>query len=276
MSVNLKAREVAMKSLRALRVFARNGPFGLRAFWGFAHNGPFGLCALGLSVVWVGLITVTPAAAQYSMRTGSLGGSIGSRATSRPLGGFAPGFTGFGTGRNFRNGAARAPLYGYPFAYSVWVPDYFDYLNYQNQYPAPYAYGAAYGPASDAAGYYGPPPAVASGPQQPVIINQYFGAPASQQQADGAEAKFPLGFPLGNDSNTQAPGDPIGSPQNYYLIAYKNHAVYTALAYWVEDKTLHYVTTQNTHNQASLDLIDLSLTKSLNQRNDVPFSIAGQ
>ena len=60
------------------------------------------------------------------------------------------------------------------------------------------------------------------------------------------------------------------------MIAYKNHAVYTALAYWVEDKTLHYVTTQNTHNQASLDLIDLALTKSLNRRNDVPFAIPGQ
>ena len=43
--------------------------------------------------------------------------------------------------------------------------------------------------------------------------------------------------------------------------------------HWVEDKTLHYVTTQNTHNQASLDLIDLTLTKSLNQHNDVPFAI---
>ena len=52
--------------------------------------------------------------------------------------------------------------------------------------------------------------------------------------------------------------------------------IYSALAYWVEDKTLHYVTTQNTHNQASLDLIDLTLTKNLNQANDVPFSIPGQ
>jgi hypothetical protein len=68
----------------------------------------------------------------------------------------------------------------------------------------------------------------------------------------------------------------IGTPRSYYLIAYRNHAVYSAIAYWVEDKTLHYVTTQNTHNQASLDLIDLELTKSLNQAHDVPFSIPGQ
>lgn len=230
-----------------------------------AHNGPLGLCAFGLPVVFAGLIAVAPAAAQYSMRTGSLGGSLGSRAISRPLGGFAPGFTGFGAGRNYR-GASRAPLYGgYPYAYSVWVPDYFDYLNSQPQYAAPYAYGAPYGPPPDASAYYGPPPALAPVSQQPVIINQYFGAPGPQQ----------VNAPEASNSNAQTPGDPIGSPQNYYLIAYKNHAVYTALAYWVEDKTLHYVTTQNTHNQASLDLIDLTLTKSLNQRNDVPFSIAG-
>ena len=218
------------------------------------------LFALGL------VITVMPAAAQYSVRTGALGGSLGARASSRPLGGFAPGFTGYGATRNFR-GVSRAPLYrGYPYAYSVWVPDYFDYMN---QYASPdAAYGSPYGPPPDPSAYYGPPPALPPVSQQPVIINQYFGA-SGPQQTNSPEAK------LGSDSNAQAPGDPIGSPANYYLIAYKNHAVYTALAYWVEDKTLHYVTTQNTHNQASLDLIDLTLTKSLNQRNEVPFSIAG-
>jgi hypothetical protein len=73
-----------------------------------------------------------------------------------------------------------------------------------------------------------------------------------------------------------AAGDVLGTVQNYYLIAYKNHAIYAALAYWVEDKTLHYVTTQNTHNQASIDLIDIDLTKSLNQSREVPFTIAGR
>jgi hypothetical protein len=228
---------------------------------------------LWLPVLIAGLVAVTPAAAQYSMRTGALGGSIGSRAISRPLGGTNPGFNGSGYGRSSYygsgyRGAGRSPLYGgYPYAYSVWVPDYYDYVNSQSQYAAaPYANGAPYGPLPDGSSYYDVPPAGGPGPQQPVIINQYFGAP-------GPPA---VNAPEANNTNTQAPGDPIGTPQNYYLIAYKNHAVYTAIAYWVEDKTLHYVTTQNTHNQASLDLIDLALTKSLNQRNDVPFSIAAQ
>jgi hypothetical protein len=224
-------------------------------------------CALGLFAV---LVAVAPAAAQYSMRTGSLGGSLASRAISRPLGGTTAGFNSFGAAR-YSRGTSRAPLYGgYPYAYSVWVPDYYDYLNSQSQYPAPYAYpspygSAPYGPAPDASAYFDLPPGIAPGAQQPVIINQYFGAPGPQQATP----------PEAANAAAQAPGDPIGTPQNYYLIAYKNHAVYTALAYWVEDKTLHYVTTQNTHNQASLDLIDVSLTKSLNQRNDVPFAIAG-
>jgi hypothetical protein len=249
-----------MKALLARLEFAHNGPFGLCALRKFAHNRPFGLCALVGLVA--GLTAAAPAAAQYSLRTGSLGGSLASRAISRPLGGT----TGFGASR-YSRGASRAPLYsGYPYGYSVWVPDYYDYLNSQSQYSTPYAYPAPYGPSPDASTYFDLPPGAAPGSQQPVIINQYFGAPGPQQ----------TNAPEANNSNTQVPGDPIGSAQNYYLIAYKNHAVYTALAYWVEDKTLHYVTTQNTHNQASLDLIDLALTKSLNQRNDVPFAIAGQ
>ena len=68
----------------------------------------------------------------------------------------------------------------------------------------------------------------------------------------------------------------LAPAENYYLIAYKNHSVYAALAYWVEDDTLHYVTTQNTHNQASLALIDIELTKNLNQARNVPFSVPGR
>ncbi|HEY3824802.1 MAG TPA: hypothetical protein VGL82_09595 [Bryobacteraceae bacterium] len=212
-----------------------------------------------LPLVFMVGFAVTPAPAQYAMRTGSLGGSISSRAFSHPLGGFAPPTM----NRTFRGSRA---LLGYPYAYSVWVPDYFDYMDAQSQYASPYGYSAAYGlpPGAPA---YGPPPVGAQAPQQPVIINQYFSTPPAQQPANSPET---------NNTATQAPGNPIGTPTNYYLIAYKNHEVYSALAYWVEDKTLHYVTTQNTHNQASLDLIDLALTKSLNEKNEVPFSLAGQ
>jgi hypothetical protein len=216
------------------------------------------ICAAGLAV---------PASAQFGARSGALGGNFASRGMSRPLGGIPPavspslkpGLPGRpGVGVNHNNRGFERQGFGrgvaaYPYAYSFYVPNYFDDGYYdQNSYaPAPAA------PAYSAT----PPPSQ----QQPVIINQYFSS-ASPEQAN----------PPATANNTQVPGDVLGPDQNYYLIAYKNHAVYAAIAYWLEDKTLHYVTTQNTHNQASLDLIDLDLTKSLNQARDVPFSIAGK
>jgi hypothetical protein len=212
------------------------------------------VCAAGLAL---------PASAQFG-RSGALGGRLAPTGSSRPLGGIppiVPTRPGIGAGVNRNNNfrgfdhSRRGVL---PYAYSFYVPNYFD----DNFYGSG-DYG--YPPAPVAA----PPVSV---PQQPVIINQYFSnAPAPQQT--------PAPPPEANNTqtnNTLTPGDPLGDNPNYYLIAYKNHAVYAALAYWLEDKTLHYVTTQNTHNQASLDLIDLDLTKSLNQARDVPFSIAGK
>jgi hypothetical protein len=192
-----------------------------------------------------------------STRTGALGGPLAANgAMSHPLGGFPSTVS-----RNFRGvakpAAPRVYPYGvYPYGYAWYVP----------------GYSAGYSAWGDDS-YYGaaaPPqaPDAPSAPLQPVIINQYFGAqehPEAEPVPQAAASELPL-----------TAGDPIGTPQNYYLIAYRNHAVYSALAYWVEDKTLHYVTTQNTHNQASLDLIDVDLTKSLNRSRDVPFSIPGQ
>ncbi len=85
-------------------------------------------------------------------------------------------------------------------------------------------------------------PMRASAPPQPVIINQYFG---SQEPSEAPHSGAELSPQAPVNDPPQTAGDPIGTPENYYLIAYRNHAVYSALAYWVEDKTLHYVTTQN-------------------------------
>jgi hypothetical protein len=202
-----------------------------------------------------------PAAAQHGGRASALGGRLApTGAMSRPLGGFSAPTSGIGVNRGFgRIGVGRSL---YPYGYSYYIPNYFDYLN-SGSYYDPY-YASAMAPSPLPA--YAPAPGPPAAPQQPVIINQYFGAQGPQAQNTAPDST----------NEPQAAGGVIGSPQNYYLIAYKNHAIYSALAYWVEDKTLHYVTTQNTHNQASLDLIDLALTKNLNRANDVPFSIPGQ
>ena len=49
------------------------------------------------------------------------------------------------------------------------------------------------------------------------------------------------------------------------MIAYKDHTIYSAVAYWVEGDTLHYFTTGATHNQVSLALVDRDLTQRLNE-----------
>jgi hypothetical protein len=207
------------------------------------------LCGLALVVAAAGAGPHGVGIAQNGGRTSALGGAIAAHsAMSRPLGGFPQG----GVSHTLRTPARRYPYsypYSYPYAYSWYVPSYSAWGD--NSY-------------SSDAGYSAPAQAApAESQQQPVIINQYFSDrnPVPEQVAD---------------DRPQAPGDPIGTPATYYLIAYKNHNVYSALAYWVEDTTLHYVTMQNSHNQASLELIDLDLTKSLNQKNDVPFSIPGR
>jgi endonuclease YncB( thermonuclease family) len=52
---------------------------------------------------------------------------------------------------------------------------------------------------------------------------------------------------------------------SHYLIAFKDHTIYSAVAYWVDGDTLHYFTTGSTHNQVSLSLVDVPLTERLNK-----------
>ncbi len=94
-----------------------------------------------------------------------------------------------------------------------------------------------------------------------VIINQNF---APQQQPESGDVETTHVFQPAPRTELSSDSEP--SALHYYLIAFKDHSVYSALAYWVEDKTMHYVTPQQTHNQASLDLIDMDFTKKLNQR----------
>jgi hypothetical protein len=193
----------------------------------------------------------------------ALGGNFATHGLSHPLGGISSPANAFPgkSGSRLPGNRLRAPYFG-PIFY---VPNAFDstypYYNDSLYYSEPAV----------------PPlPSYAPQPSPPVIINQYFSSfrpgeeTTSQSDENGSTSAFqPAEQPA-------RPGDPIGTPENYYLIAYKNHAIYTALAYWVEDKTLHYVTTQNTHNQASLDLIDIERTTKLNADRSVPFSISAQ
>lgn len=177
-------------------------------------------------------------AAGFTPGAGALGGRFLSPVSSRPLGGITPPRTPVVRLPN-RTGRYIGPVFYWPNA--------FDSSTYS---PDPYAV-----------------PAPQASPA-PVIVNQYFGSTGSEYaRSEFGTASRPVDTP-------PVPGDPIGETQNYYLIAYKDHSVYSALAYWLESGTLHYVTTQNTHNQASLSLIDVDETTKLNADRSVPFSLS--
>jgi hypothetical protein len=59
----------------------------------------------------------------------------------------------------------------------------------------------------------------------------------------------------------------------HYLIAFKDHTIYSSVAYWFDGDTLHYFTNGNTHNQASVALIDRPLTERLNREMGTDFKM---
>jgi hypothetical protein len=134
---------------------------------------------------------------------------------------------------------------------------------------APYAYPVYVGGGG---GYYEPPVqqqpnVVVIYPQQqpPVVINQMLGGPAQEPQIQDISA----GVESYQAPARETASNPTAEPSSYYLIAFKDNSIYSALAYWIEGETLHYVTAGNNHNQVSLSLVDRPLTERLNRERRV-------
>jgi len=133
----------------------------------------------------------------------------------------------------------------------------------------PYGVGGYYEPVDPGGpGYYPQQPQQPAAPQ--VVINQNFisetARPVVREYVtddSGAIRQY----------QPQAEPAPQVDENPTYLIAFKDHTIYAALAYWVEDGTLHYVTNQNTHNQVSLDLVDRELSDRLNRERSVDFRL---
>jgi hypothetical protein len=193
----------------------------------------------------LGLVFVSSAAVAqvHPAASGALGGSYASVGIGRPLGGVAP-------PASARAGTHRKTASVFPSAFTFYVPNAFD--------PA----SASYAPQTSWQG--------GDQPVQPVVASEY---PEPKDQAPENTGSKPA---TADPQPAANPGGPLEEPRSYYLIAYRDHTVYPALTYWLEGDTLHYVTTRNTHNQASLTLIDLDRTAKLNADLGVPFSIDGK
>jgi hypothetical protein len=70
-------------------------------------------------------------------------------------------------------------------------------------------------------------------------------------------------------ASSQAPS----SSSPVYLIAFRDHTIRAAVAYWVDGNTLHYVTLEHEPRQAQLSSVDNELSNALNRERRVPFSL---
>ena len=188
-------------------------------------------------------------------------GSVGRAPIVAPFGRSSPYYGGSSVYANSYRGR-RGLGYGYGYgigAYPVYVGGFSG--DYYPGYTDPNL-GAPGG-----GDYQAAPPAAPA-----VVINQYFTAPPGPGGAPAPEDSNMQSYSQAPPAPSQAASQAAPEPRSY-LIAFKDHSVYSALAYWVEDHTLHYVTTQNTHNQADVTEVDLDFTKKLNSDRNMPFSL---
>jgi len=101
-----------------------------------------------------------------------------------------------------------------------------------------------------------PPPQ----PAYPVVISQ----PIQTAQPVVHEYRTQVDYGLPAERQT----GPI-----LYLIAFRDHVIRAALAYWVQGNTLHYLDTDHKEGQAPLSAVDPEFSAQLNRERHIPFSL---
>jgi hypothetical protein len=184
-------------------------------------------------------------------------------------GGFAGGAFGHGDFRGSRSFGFRG-FYGaswpYAYAYYPWYdfgywPSYYSYYDpyTYDRYPGTYSY-AAYNTSPNVTVIY--PAQAQSAPN--VVHTQPANSLFREYDEYGQEV-------------TRAPtssGNAAASP--IYLIAFRNHEIRAAAAYWVDGKTVRYITLQHEEKQAPLDTIDRDFSLQLNRERRVQFQLPMQ
>ena len=162
---------------------------------------------------------------------------------------------------------------------------------YGGYYLPPPGYGYGYDPlgngyADSGQGYYGDPgyaygAGYAAPPQSPAaMVNPGFRPDAVNPVIhDYSNTPLPeptfkkYGSPSQPSDNQTAAAE---QQPTIYLIAMKDHTIFPTVAYWVEGDTLNYVTTEGSHNRATLDLVDRDFSMQLNQERQVDFHLPAQ
>lgn len=103
--------------------------------------------------------------------------------------------------------------------------------------------------------------------QPPVVIYQSF-APESARAPAPAESNLRI---YDVPARTPPP-EPAQAPISF-LIATKDHSVFSILAYWVEGEDLHYITPRGKHEKVPLASVDRPLSEKLNAGREVEFRL---
>jgi hypothetical protein len=187
------------------------------------------------------------------------GGGYGYRGYGYGYRGYGYGYRGWGYGGYYWPYYASWGLgYGYYPSYAY----YPGYYGYDNSYYPSYAYSA---PADYGYQAY---------QQQPssnvtVIYPPSQGATIYERPNPVVREYDQYGQPSGGGASVNSA--PSGSP--VYLIAFHDHTIRAAVAYWVDGNVLHYVTSQHESKQVMLDTVDRDLSRQLNAERHVAFTL---
>jgi len=201
-------------------------------------------------------------------RGGSIGGGIGGGIRGGYGGGFAGGFRGGyggyggygrygygvrgGLGYGYGYGYYGYPWYGLGVGLGWYDPYYYDYgySPYISTYPSYSNPVYGYNPSPNVTVVYGSPRTAPDPPSTVRPVTRTYDQYGQEVGSSGAQS-----------------GSPI------YLIATKDQAIRAAASYWVDGRTLHYVTLQHEEKQVPLETVDRDLSLQLNRERHVQFQL---
>jgi hypothetical protein len=149
--------------------------------------------------------------------------------------------------------------------------------------PYPVYYGGYYypydAPLAPPQGYENDYGYSAQQPAPVVILNQNFRPDtgyAPPAPGYGSAPPPPTAAPPAAPDQDAQQQPPAGDSSSIiFLIAMKDHTIFPAVAYWVDNDTLNYITAQGVRNRVSMDLVDKDFSRQLNRERSLDFALPG-